>query len=101
MIERTSEKICASSKEHECVDDSRADRSRLSAACQAWASARVLAAAKRAQQKVCSKRHAERVKAARMLMRAQSKLLDAAVSLEEADGVRRTCSLADFSAQAL
>ena len=50
------------------------------------------AAAKREQQKVCSKRHAERVKAARTLMKA---------SLEEPIGVRRTCSLADFTAQAL
>jgi hypothetical protein len=53
------------------------------------------AAAKREQQKVCSKRHTERVKAARTLMREQSKML------EEACGVRRTCSLADFQAQAL
>jgi hypothetical protein len=39
------------------------------------------AAAKRAQQKVCAKRHAERVRAARMLMKA---------SLEEPCGVKRT-----------
>ena len=49
-------------------------------------------AAKRAQQKVCSKRHAERVKEARMLMKA---------SLDECNNVRRTCSLADFTAQAV
>ena len=48
------------------------------------------AAAKRAQQKVCARRHAERVKEARMLMKA---------SLQESGSVRRTCSLADFSAQ--
>jgi hypothetical protein len=49
-------------------------------------------AAKRAQQKVCAKRHAERVRAARALMKA---------TLEEPCGVKRTCSVADFKAQAL
>jgi hypothetical protein len=48
------------------------------------------AAAKRAQQKVCARRHAERVKEARALMKA---------TLQETDGVKRTCSLADFVAR--